>query len=184
MPDREIVFDIVACQLGQLLLAATERGVCHVRFGDKESELEREVHHEFAFAALRRDPVALKVWCEMLVSYIDGHSPLLELPLDVSGSRFQKRVWDALRRIPRGETRSYGRVARELGVAAGARAVAQACAANPVAVAIPCHRVIRSDGGLGGYHWGLERKRILLAAEAEARPDRTRAGLDRASVVG
>lgn len=167
MQNREIVFDIVACQLGQLLVAATERGVCHVRFGEEESELERDVHHEFGFAALRRDPVALKLWCDMLVAYIDGHSPRLELPLDVSGSRFQKRVWDALRRIPRGETRSYARVARELGVAAGARAVARACAANPVAVAIPCHRVIRSDGGLGGYHWGLERKRVLLVAEAE-----------------
>lgn len=167
MQDREIVFDIVACQLGPLLVAASERGVCHVRFGEEESELERDLRSEFAFAVLRRDPVALKVWCDMLVSYIDGHSPRLELPLDVSGSRFQQRVWDALRRIPRGETRSYGRVARELGVAAGARAVARACAANPVAVAIPCHRVIRSDGRLGGYHWGLERKRILLAAEAE-----------------
>jgi len=184
MQDREIVFDIVVCQLGPLLLAASQRGVCHVRFGEEESQLERDLRSEFAFAALRRDPMALKVCCDMLVSYVDGHSPRLELPLAVSGSRFQQRVWDALRRIPRGETRSYGRLARELGVAAGARAVARACAANPVAVAIPCHRVIRSDGGLGGYHWGLERKRILLAAEAEARPDRTRARLDRASVVG
>jgi AraC family transcriptional regulator of adaptative response/methylated-DNA-[protein]-cysteine methyltransferase len=176
VPHREIVYDIVPCRLGWLLVAATPRGVCHARFGEAEAELEGAVQAEFVFAAPRRDPVALKPWCDRLVASIEGHGRALDLPLDVSGSRFQRRVWDALRRIPRGETRSYSAVAREVGVPAGARAVARACAANPVTVAIPCHRVVRSDGGLGGYRWGVERKRALLASEADSGAGPQRSG--------
>lgn len=162
---RTISYDIAPCALGCLLVAATERGVCRVAFGDEEGELREAFAGELPFAELEHDPVAVKPFVEALNGYIDGDSQHLELPLDVSPSRFQARVWDALKRIPRGATRSYSEIAAELGVPRGARAVAGACAANPVALLIPCHRVVARNGALAGYRWGVQRKRALLARE-------------------
>jgi AraC family transcriptional regulator of adaptative response/methylated-DNA-[protein]-cysteine methyltransferase len=160
-----IHFTISGTSLGSLLVAATERGVCRVAFGESEAELERMLRAELPFAEVERDDVGLKRWSDALVAYVDGHAERLDLPLDVAGSRFRMRVWEALRAIPRGETQSYSCVARSIGAPRAARAVAQACATNPVAVVIPCHRVVAAGGGLGGYAFGLERKRALLTRE-------------------
>jgi AraC family transcriptional regulator of adaptative response/methylated-DNA-[protein]-cysteine methyltransferase len=165
MSTRAIEFAIVPSSLGPLLVAASERGVCQVRFAEAGVDLEEELGREFPFAELRENPIRLKPWSDALVSYVDGHSTHLEVPLDVSGSRFQRRVWTALRSIPRGSTQTYSEVADSIGLPKGARAVARACASNPVAVAIPCHRVVAKRGGLGGYRWGLARKRALLERE-------------------
>jgi AraC family transcriptional regulator, regulatory protein of adaptative response / methylated-DNA-[protein]-cysteine methyltransferase len=168
MESRSIVYGIQGCSLGRLLVAATERGVCRIALGDGDEELEFLLRSEFPCAPLVRDEVAVKPWGEAVAAYAAGHAPRLELPLDVAGSRFQRRVWAALQCIPRGETRTYGEIARQVGVEKGARAVARACAANPVAIAVPCHRVVPADGTLGGYRFGTERKRALLRTEASA----------------
>ena len=172
-----IGFAIRECSLGRVLIAASERGICHVRFGESERDLERQLQTELPFATFERDEIRLKPWIDALIACIegydegsgDGHSEggarIRELPLDVAASRFQRRVWGALMRIPRGETRSYSDVARAVGLPKGARAVARACATNPVAVLVPCHRVVAQNGDLGGYRWGIERKRALLARE-------------------
>ena len=172
--DGSIGYTIADTRLGPMLVAATRRGVCQVAFASEEAaddpaavdaELQAILHRRFPFAAAERDDVGLKRWSERLVAYVDGHASALDVPLDVGGTRFQREVWAALRRIPRGRTRSYGAIARDLGRARGARAVARACASNPVAVAIPCHRVVSEGGGTGGYAWGAARKRALLEAE-------------------
>jgi AraC family transcriptional regulator of adaptative response/methylated-DNA-[protein]-cysteine methyltransferase len=170
MESRSIVYGIQGCSLGRLLVAATERGVCRIALGDGDEELEFLLRSEFPCAPLVRDEVAVKPWSEAVAAYAAGHARRLELPLDVAGSRFQQRVWAALRRIPRGETRTYGEIARQVGVEKGARAVARACAANPVAIAVPCHRVVPADGTLGGYRFGPARKRALLRIEGQAPP--------------
>ena len=161
-----IRYTIVSCSLGRLLLVATPRGVCQVRFGDAERELEAAVGEEFPFATPERDDPGLRHWSGPLVRYVDGEAAELDLPLDVRGSRFQRRVWDALQAIPRGHTRTYSDVARAIGAPRAARAVARACATNPVAVLIPCHRVVARSGGLGGYSYGVARKEELLEREA------------------
>ncbi len=166
MKNRAIEYAIAECSLGWLLVAATARGVCHVRFGDSSDEAEAGLRAEFPFAELAENEIRLKEWLEPLLSYIDGGNPTLHLPLDVRGSRFQRRVWDALCAIPRGETRSYGELAVSLGSPRGARAVARACATNPVAVAVPCHRVVAKDGSPGGYRYGIARKQALLRLES------------------
>lgn len=163
-----ITYTTVASPLGCLLVAATERGICAVSLGESAADLERGLHREFPAATIDRDDEALRSWVDVLVRYLDGRQPQLELPLDVQATAFQSRVWEALRAIPYGGTRSYSQVARAIGQPAAARAVAQACAGNPAALVIPCHRVVRDDGGLGGYRWGVERKRSLLAREARA----------------
>jgi AraC family transcriptional regulator of adaptative response/methylated-DNA-[protein]-cysteine methyltransferase len=155
--------------LGLILLAGHQGGIVRVAFGEPEAgdtPLEQLLDSELPYALIRRNDARLAGWLDALVRYVDGRSDRLDLPIAVSGSRFQERVWAALRRIPRGETRSYADVARALGSPRGARAVARACATNRVAVLIPCHRVVASGGGLGGYHWGVERKRILLERES------------------
>ncbi len=167
---RVIDFAIRECSLGRVLIAASERGICHVRFGDCEDALEAQLRSELPFATLARAEVRLKQWGDVLIASIEGGGDELqraavELPLDVSASRFQRRVWQALQQISRGQTRSYSDVAASLGLPRGARAVARACSANPVAVLIPCHRVVAKNGELGGYRWGVERKRALLAGE-------------------
>jgi AraC family transcriptional regulator of adaptative response/methylated-DNA-[protein]-cysteine methyltransferase len=163
-----IAFDVVASPLGRLLVAATPRGLCRVAFGHRDDELERELSREFPMAILHRSPKSLRLWTAELLRRMDGEKPRLDLPLDVRATAFQSRVWAALRRIPPGVTRSYGEIAGALGRPKAARAVAKACASNPVAVVVPCHRVVRSDGGLGGYRWGLNRKKRLL--DREKRP--------------
>jgi AraC family transcriptional regulator of adaptative response/methylated-DNA-[protein]-cysteine methyltransferase len=162
---QRIDYAVVPTSLGSVLVAATERGICRIAFGDGEETLTAALARELPFAALRRDDARLAPWCAAIADYVDGGSERLELPLDVRASAFRRRVWDALAAIPRGATRSYADVARAIGMPGAARAVASACAANPVAIAVPCHRVVASDGGLGGYRWGVWRKRSLLERE-------------------
>jgi len=165
MSENAIHFSTVPCDLGWLLVACTRRGVCNVRFGDDPDALEDGLRAEFPFAEVCADPPRLARWVEALLRAAEGLSPGLEVPLDVRGSQFQRRVWQAILAIPRGQTRSYAQLARAIGRPGAARAVARACATNPVAVAIPCHRVVPQAGGGGGYRWGVERKRVLLERE-------------------
>lgn len=169
MSRRAIEFTLVPSSLGALLVAASEKGVCQIRFAGAGIDPEAELAREFPFAELRENPARLQPWTDALVRYVDGRSTHLEVPLDVRGSRFQRRVWTALRGIPRGETRSYSEVADSIDLPKSARAVARACASNPVAVAIPCHRVVTKRGELGGYRWGVARKRALLRREKRGR---------------
>jgi AraC family transcriptional regulator, regulatory protein of adaptative response / methylated-DNA-[protein]-cysteine methyltransferase len=154
--------------LGHMLIAATDKGICAIQFGDFEQQLQQGLMREFPFAVRRRDDAAMSQWRENLTRLIQGHELNPSLPLDIRATAFQRRVWEALQKIPRGETRSYSAVAKNIGMPKATRAVARACATNPVAVAIPCHRVVRQDGQLGGYRWGIERKEQLLAMEKEA----------------
>jgi AraC family transcriptional regulator of adaptative response/methylated-DNA-[protein]-cysteine methyltransferase len=160
-----VAYGIVPSALGRMLVAATPQGWCAVRFADTAAELERTLREEFHAATLVRDEAALRPYLEPLMTLLRGEAVTVELPLDVRGTAFQKKVWDALKRIPSGETRSYTEVARAIGDPKAVRAVARACASNPVAVAVPCHRVVRSDGELAGYRWGLARKKRLLQQE-------------------
>jgi AraC family transcriptional regulator of adaptative response/methylated-DNA-[protein]-cysteine methyltransferase len=163
-----ITFAIAPTPLGRLLVAATARGLCAVRFGETAAELERTVRDEFHAATLHRDDAAMEKYVAPLRAAIRGENIIIDLPLDVRASAFQTKVWEKLREIPRGETRSYSEVAREIGEPNAVRAVARACASNPVALAVPCHRVIRSDGDVSGYRWGVERKKRLLEREKDA----------------
>jgi AraC family transcriptional regulator, regulatory protein of adaptative response / methylated-DNA-[protein]-cysteine methyltransferase len=166
MATRRIHFSIVASALGPLLVAATERGVCNVRLGASADELRAGLRAEFPYAEIARDDAGLAEWAAALVRVTEGRPPDLELPLDVPASRFRRRVWEALRAIPLGQTRTYAEVASALGRPRAARAVGQACAANPVALWVPCHRVVPAAGGAGGYRWGSGRKQALLSAES------------------
>ena len=160
-----ICFAIVPSPLGRVLVAATARGLCAIRFGEDAQVLERELRDEFHAAEVYRDDRGLAEYVEPILASIRGQKPSIDVPLDIRATAFQRKVWDALRRIPRGETRSYSEVARDIGEPKAIRAVARACASNPVAIAVPCHRVVRSDGQLAGYRWGAQRKKKLLAAE-------------------
>jgi len=151
--------------LGRMLIAATDKGICAIQFADSEDELEQGLKHEFPFAIRRRDDGALKSWKENLLRQMKGESLNSSLPLDIQATAFQRRVWSYLQKIPFGETRSYAAVAKGIGRPTASRAVARACATNPVAVAIPCHRVVRQGGETGGYRWGIGRKKTLLALE-------------------
>jgi AraC family transcriptional regulator of adaptative response/methylated-DNA-[protein]-cysteine methyltransferase len=151
--------------LGRMLIAATDKGICAISFGDSDQQLQQGLMREFPFAARRRDDGALSQWRDSLTSLIQGHETNPALPLDIRATAFQRQVWEALQQIPRGETRSYSALAKEIGMPRATRAVARACATNPVAVAIPCHRIVRQDGDLGGYRWGVARKQQLLALE-------------------
>lgn len=151
--------------LGTLLVAGTERGICSVAMGDGRDVLVESLLQEYPRAELRSDADAVSPWLGAIVEHLEGGRSLSDLPLDVAATEFQRRVWQALRDIPRGETRSYGEVAEAVGRPGAARAVAGACAANPVALIVPCHRVVRADGSPGGYRWGLERKKRLLDRE-------------------
>src|SRR5438309_215019 len=169
VPERVIGYTIVdspsPLPLGRLLVGATTRGVCAVRLGRSDAALEAELAREYPDAALHRDGAPLAPWVNALLRHLTGHAARLDLPLDVEATAFQQRVWQALRAIPYGETRSSGAVAEAIGLPGAARAVARACAANPVALVIPCHRVVRGDGDPGGYRWGVARKRLLLEQE-------------------
>lgn len=163
-----IRYTTAACPLGRVLLAATDKGVCAISLGDSDAELEAFLDEEFPAATRMRDAAGLADWLAELLHRLTGEPPHQELPLDVRATAFQRRVWEELRRIPIGETRSYREVAAAIGAPGAVRAVARACATNPVSVVIPCHRVIGSDGGLCGYRWGLARKKKLLAKERTA----------------
>ncbi len=166
MENHRIRYVSGRCGLGALIVAGTERGVCFVWLGASEGEGRRQLARELPFAELERTSRGdVARWALAIRGYIDARHDQLDVPLDVAGSAFQKRVWAALRRIPRGRTRSYSEVARSVGSPRGARAVARACAANPVPIVTPCHRVVRSGGELGGYALGVRRKRLLLQRE-------------------
>ena len=164
-----IQFAIIPSASGRMLVAATSRGLCAVRFGESAIELERGLREEFRAAKIHRDDAALRPYVQPLLAGLRGEDTTIALPLDVRATAFQKKVWDELRRIPRGETRSYSDVARAIGDETAVRAVARACANNPVAIAVPCHRVVRSDGDISGYRWGVERKKKLLEQEQQER---------------
>jgi len=160
-----IRYAIAPCSLGHLLVAATERGICAVSLGDSAAELEAVLRREYPSAEFSHDAAGLNHWMRVLLEYLNGQQRTLDLPLDIRATSFQRRVWEELRKIPYGSTRTYSDIARALGQPKGSRAVARACATNPVALVIPCHRVVRKDGELGGYRWGEARKRALLAQE-------------------
>src|SRR5712664_1882096 len=161
-----IAYATVPTSLGRLLVAATERGVCRVSLGDNAAALAAELVAEFPGAKVLEDKSGkLEGWLGAILAYLDGREPHLDLPLDIRATAFQRRVWQELQKIPFGKTRSYAEVARRIGQPNATRAVARACATNPAALIIPCHRVVREDGDLGGYRWGLERKRALLDQE-------------------
>lgn len=163
--NMKIDYTIVDSRLGKLMVAATEKGICSVSFGDTEDELTNELRHEFFAATIENNGAKLTDAVTAILKSLDGEKTILTLPLDLRASAFQMRVWSELRKIPYGETRSYGQVAASLGNPKAFRAVARACATNPVALVNPCHRVIASDGKLSGYRWGVERKEQLLAEE-------------------
>jgi AraC family transcriptional regulator of adaptative response/methylated-DNA-[protein]-cysteine methyltransferase len=154
-----------------VLVGATDRGVSAVYLHDDDRALLKALHEEYPAAEIRRDD-ARGPWVEAILAHLSGRRPHLELPIDVQATAFQFQVWEALRRIPYGETRTYGEVARALGRPSATRAVARACATNPVPIVIPCHRVVGKGGALTGYRWGAERKRALLDREQGRRPRR------------
>jgi len=152
--------------LGRMLIAATDRGICSIKFGKKDSELIDGLKREFPFALRKVDEGGgLQSWVEALLRHMRGEHLDSSLPLDIRATAFQRRVWSYLQSIPFGQTKSYSEVAKAIGKPKACRAVARACATNPVAVEIPCHRVVREDGSMGGYRWGIERKKALLAME-------------------
>ena len=161
-----IRFAVGECSLGAVLVAATARGVCAILLGDDPEALVRELQARFPKAGLTGGDAGFEGWVAQVVGLVEMPGTGLDLPLDIRGTAFQQRVWQALREIPAGSTATYTELARRIGTPRAIRAVAAACAANPLAVAIPCHRVVRLDGGLAGYRWGVERKRALLNREA------------------
>jgi len=160
-----IRYTIAPSPIGQMLLAATERGICSIQFGDSTATLEGRLRAEYPQAEISRSDRKLMDQVRAIREIIDGHSSR-SLPLDIQATAFQRRVWEELKAIPRGATKSYSEVAADIGQPKATRAVARACATNPVAIAIPCHRVVRQDGAMGGYRWGVDRKKKLLALEA------------------
>ena len=166
--NAAIRFAIGECSLGSILVARSERGVCAILLGDDPGVLARDLQDRFPRATLIGGDPEFERLVSQVVGFVEAPGIGLDLPLDVRGTAFQQRVWQALREIPAGSTASYTEVARRIGSPTSVRAVAQACASNPLAVAIPCHRVVRTDGGLSGYRWGVERKRALLQREARA----------------
>lgn len=161
----DIRFAVAETAIGNVLVGATERGICSVKIGGTPSSLERDLRREFPAATVRPGDTSLRRWVAALTRHVDGSSPDIDLPLDMKGTAFQWKVWEALRAIPYGETRTYREVARSIGAPNAARAVGHACATNPVAILVPCHRVIREGGGLGGYAYGLAVKKSLLESE-------------------
>jgi AraC family transcriptional regulator, regulatory protein of adaptative response / methylated-DNA-[protein]-cysteine methyltransferase len=166
--NMDIRFAIGECSLGSILVATSDRGVCAILLGDAPDALARDLQDQFPRAHLIGGDTEFEELVATVVGFVEAPGIGLDLPLDVRGTAFQQRVWQALRAIPAGDTVSYAEIANRIGSPTAVRAVAQACAANALAVAIPCHRVVRTDGGLSGYRWGVERKRALLAKEAHA----------------
>ena len=160
-----IRYTCTSSPLGRMLLAATDKGICSIQFADSDEELEQALRQEFPFAVRRRDDVELADLAKRVIGKIRGSEPAESLPLDIRATAFQRRVWTYLQSLHVGETKSYSDVARAIRRPSAVRAVARACATNPVAIAIPCHRVVRSDGDSGGYRWGIQRKEKLLQME-------------------
>jgi AraC family transcriptional regulator of adaptative response/methylated-DNA-[protein]-cysteine methyltransferase len=162
--NTAIHFDIGSSTLGRVLVAINEKGICAILLGDSPQTVTRELRQRFPAAV--QDPARLARVLPQVIELVEGRDTTLDLPLDPGGTEFQQRVWRALRRIPSGATASYADIARRIDAPKSFRAVAQACGANPIALAIPCHRVVRNDGALSGYRWGVARKRALLEREA------------------
>lgn len=167
--DTDIRFAIGECSLGSILVAQSNRGICAILLGDDPDRLAHDLQAGFPRANLIGGDAESEQLIAMIAGFIEAPGIGLDLPLDVRGTPFQQRVWRALRDIPAGQTVSYTEIARRLGAPKSVRAVARACAANKLAVAIPCHRVMRQNGALAGYRWGVERKRALLEKEADAK---------------
>jgi AraC family transcriptional regulator of adaptative response/methylated-DNA-[protein]-cysteine methyltransferase len=165
-PSGSIRFAVGECSLGTILVAATDNGLCAILLGDEPEALVRDLRKRFPTARLVGGEGALEPLMARVIGLVETPAGGLDVPIDAQGTHFQQRVWQALREIPAGSTASYTDVARRIGAPRAGRAVAKACAANPLAVAIPCHRVVRTGGALSGYRWGVERKRVLLAREA------------------
>jgi len=163
-----INYTIAASPIGQILVAATDRGVCAVKIGDTKGELEADLRDEFPAAVIERNDDELESTVAKVIEAISNSKAAVDLPLDIRSTAFQRQVWEKLREIPYGETVSYGDVAKALGNPGAVRAVGRACATNPVALIIPCHRVVREDSSLGGYRWGLDRKKRLLELEKKS----------------
>ena len=166
---QRIRYALRRTKLGWLLLAATDRGVCTVAFGDDPEALEEDLRRRFARAERIEKDAGLESWLARITAFLEDPTTPLDLPLDIRGTAFREKVWRALREIPPGQTVDYGELAKRIGAPRAVRAVGAACGANPTALLIPCHRVRRRDGGLGGWRWGVERKRRLLEAEARLR---------------
>jgi AraC family transcriptional regulator, regulatory protein of adaptative response / methylated-DNA-[protein]-cysteine methyltransferase len=164
----KLEYTIAKSPLGKVLVAATERGVSAVYLGDAQEKLVAELHEEYPHAEISAAAGSAQKWVREIVQRIEGQPAHVDLPLDLQATAFQRRVWQELQRIPRGATRTYSQVARALGAPKAVRAVARACATNPVSVVVPCHRVVREDGNLAGYRWGLARKQQLLETERAA----------------
>lgn len=162
----QIGYTVQNTSLGKVLIAATERGLSAVYLGENEKFLVEELHKEYSKAEIVRATGGNEIWLREILGRVEGNAPSVDLPLDVQATAFQRRVWQELQRIPRGTTRTYTQVAQSLGKPRSVRAVARACATNPVSIVVPCHRVIRRDGTLAGYRWGLSRKEKLLEREA------------------
>src|SRR5262245_55303752 len=163
-----IKYTTVKSSVGDVLVAATERGVSAVYLGDRSAKLAKELRDEYPHAEIVAEKGAFSEWVEEIITRVEGQAPRRELPLDLQATAFQRRVWQELQKIPRGATRTYAQVAKALGKPSAVRAVARACATNPVSIVVPCHRVVRSDGNLAGYRWGISRKRTLLDRERSA----------------
>jgi AraC family transcriptional regulator of adaptative response/methylated-DNA-[protein]-cysteine methyltransferase len=170
--DAKICFAVGECSLGSILVAQSQRGICAILLGSDPDKLVHELQDSFPNAVLNGGDSGFEELVATVVGFIEAPRIGLSLPLDIRGTAFQQRVWQALRAIPPGKTKSYTDVAQYIGASGSARAVAGACAANKLAVAIPCHRVVRNDGGLAGYRWGVERKRALIENESRATPEK------------
>ena len=164
---QKIYYSVLKCSLGLLLLAATKKGICAVRIGDSSKDLIDNLKNEFKNADISETNPDVSEWSKMLIDYLAGSTPWPRLPFDVRATAFQRKVWDYLRTIPEGQTMHYSEIAAAIGQPKATRAVARACATNPVALIIPCHRVLPKTGGVGGYRWGPERKKKLLAMEKQ-----------------
>lgn len=166
----QIHYTTVGSPLGRLLVGATQRGISALYLGKDDAALQAALRKEYPRAEISRDRNGLEGWVEKILEHLRGREPHLDLPTDVQATAFQRRVWEELRKIPYGATRTYSQVARAIGKPKAIRAVARACATNPVSVVVPCHRVVRQDGDLAGYRWGVELKQSLLKQESEQRP--------------
>lgn len=162
----QINYTIVSSPLGRLLVGATQRGISALYLGKEDAALQTTLRKEYPRAEISRDRNGLQGWVGKILEHLRGREPNLDLPTDVQATAFQRRVWEELRKIPYGTTRTYSQVARAIGKPKAIRAVARACATNPVSVVVPCHRVVREDGKLAGYRWGVERKQTLLEHES------------------
>lgn len=170
----KIGYTLADSPIGKVLVAATERGVSAVYFGEEDKKLLHELREEYPRAEIAPATEPFSAWVQAIVRHLEGKQPRLDLPLDVQATAFQRRVWQELQRIPYGATRTYSQIARALGRPRAVRAVARACATNPVSLLVPCHRVIRGDGSLAGYRWGLDKKEKLLAREKTVGVSKTR----------